>query len=178
MAGALGDSGVNDACAPKAPMDAYDATPSGGCGVACAPENVLIADGVNFAGLDCMGGGIGTSLASQPVTGCVGVDFGAITNLDPVVIRMKAVGNACGGNCYTPPGSPTTQCGTGRVLDVFRGDQLGVYAFVQQIAVASTLSDVTVNLTVPARYVVACRSGAGPARDDVQIDAIWSTACP
>ncbi len=173
QAGTTGDAseGDADACAPLVPIEALDATPTGGCGVTCAFQNVLLADG-NFAGLDCVGAPGEQMLAGHTVTGCIVVDFGSVRSLDPVVFRLKAVPSACGGNCTSP------DCGTGDQFKVFFGDSLGTYTYLNDFSISSTVSDFQVELGAPARFVVACRTGNGPPRDDVAIDAIWSVACP
>ena len=44
---------------------------------------------------------------------------------------------------------------------------------------ANALSDVKVALGADARYVLVCRTGEGPTRDDIVVDSVRSEAsCP
>jgi hypothetical protein len=108
----------------------------------------------------------------RDVTACVGADFGASVNLDPIVVRMRSVANACGTAC-------TTLCGTGRTVLVFYGQERGSYEFAEEIALTSAFRDYPITLRLASRYLLVCRDGSGAARDDLTIDSILSHApCP
>jgi hypothetical protein len=106
----------------------------------------------------------------QPVTSCIGADFGAAIILDPVVIRMRSVASACGTGCSG------TFCGTGRTALVFYGQERGVYEFAQDIPITPTFRDYLVTLRLAARYLLVCRTGGGAFREDVSVDSIASNA--
>ena len=131
-----------------------------------------VADSV-FAGLDCRAEALPVvSIDGEPVCGCLGVDFGAAVNLDPVFIRMRSTPNACG----TPCGGAS--CNSGHDLLVFEGSP-GAYALHQRIQNIPTVpGDYPIaSLGGPARYIVLCRFAYSPDRDDIEIDSIYSKAC-
>ncbi len=157
---------VSEACSP-APVTVFDATPAGTCGGICNPFSALVSDGA-WAGLDCTGGGA-TLIDGVNVTACIAADFGSVTNLDPLIVRAKSVANACGTPC-------TTSCNSGDEMLVFYGSARGLYQFAKAIALAPTFNDYPITLGLAARYVLVCRNGSGPIRDDVAVDSILSRA--
>jgi hypothetical protein len=119
------------------------------------------------AGLDCTGGGT-VLIDGMHVTSCIGADFGAVSDLDPVVIRMRTVANACGTAC--------TMCGSAETALVFHGRERGIYEFAAEIALSPAFRDYPITLGLAARHVLVCRTGAGAFRDDVTVDSFVSHA--
>jgi hypothetical protein len=155
-----------EACSPS-PFTVFDATPAGTCGSVCNPFSALASDGA-WTGLDCTGGGA-TLIDGVYVTACIGADFGSVANFDPVIVRAKSVANGCGTAC-------STECNTGDEMHVFYGSTRGSYQFAKTIALAPTFNDYPITLGLAARYVLVCRGGSGPGRDDVAVDSILSPA--
>jgi len=164
---------VSEGCVSPKPIAAFDAGQPGTRGQACNSNNVMgVADSV-FAGLDCRVGALDIEyIDGQPVCGCLGVDFGAAVDLDPLFIRMRSTPNACG----TPCGGAS--CNSGHDLLVFEGGP-GGYSYLQTIEhVAAVPGDYPIaSLGGPARYIVVCRFAYSPDRDDIEIDSIYSEAC-
>ncbi len=159
-------------CVPHRPVAAFDATPAGTCGQVCRVPSALATDGVS-AGLDCDGGGF-VVIDSLPVTACIGLDFGEVRSLDPVVIRMASSPSACGTSC-----SGNGNCGSGHSAIVFYGQEKGVYELAEEIPVEPTLKDYRFSFRLAARYVIVCRNGSGPFRDDLVVDSVTSFGpCP
>jgi hypothetical protein len=162
--------GTRNECCPRV-VGVFDATPSGGCGVACNVANASLSDGV-FAGLDCAGGGTPPEIDGYPVSSCVAADFGGAFMLDPVIVRARATSNACGTACSGG------DCGTGHEMIVFRGVAAGAYTFVTEVQnLGATATDYAVSLNAAAQYVVVCRWAYSPYRDDIEVDAISTGGC-
>jgi hypothetical protein len=166
------DTNVPDGCVNPKPAAVFDASPTGSAGQACNPNNVMLADS-RFAGLDCRATGMpAVEIDGQPICGCLGVDFGAASILDPLFIRMRSIPNACGTPCIG------ARCNSGHDLLVFSGSP-GAYTFRQRIMnIANVPGDYPLaSLGVPTRYLVLCRFAYAPDRDDIEIDSISSRAC-
>jgi hypothetical protein len=153
---------AREACVPT-PVTVFDATPAGTCGTACTASNALASDGA-WAGLDCAGTGFSV-IDGVNVTACIAADFGAVVNLDPVIVRARSIDNACGTAC-------STGCNTGDTMLVFYGSARGMYQYATAVTLVGTFNDYPVMLGVAARYVVICRDGSGAARDDIAVDSI------
>ena len=166
------DDAVSDGCMNPKAIASFDATPPGGDGYACNSRNATgDADGM-FAGLDCMDTTQPAPIIDgQPVCGCIGVDFGAAVNLDPLFVRVRVTPNACGTACTG------AMCNTGHDLLVFKG-RPAAYAFVQMIRVDTIPRDHPIaSLGGPTQYIVVCRFAYSHDRDDMEIDAVRSGAC-
>jgi hypothetical protein len=153
-------------CTPQTPT-IFNATPAGTCGSVCNIDRARVPDGM-FAGLECTGGGF-VLIDGESVTACIGGDFGAVMDLDPLFIRIASTDNACGTPC-------TTRCETGRTALVFHGEERGSLRFAAKIAVEPTAQDFRITLGRRSRFVVVCRSGSGAHRDDISVDSIVSRA--
>ena len=168
--GGVGTGGVSTggtggtACGRK-PITAFDATPAGTCGSVCTAANAVVSDGA-WAGLDCTGGG-SALIDNVAVTACVAADFGAVVNLDPVIISARSIGKACGTGC-------STGCNTGDEMLIFYGSERGLYQFATTVPLLASFKDYPVMLGLGARFVLVCRDGGGPFRDDIVVDSIRS----
>jgi hypothetical protein len=164
---------VSEVCVSPKPVATFDANRPGTRGQACNSINVMGGADSLFAGLDCKAGTLDIEyIDSQPVCGCLGIDFGEEMNLDPVFIRMRSAPSACGTPCAG------ASCNSGHDLLVFEGSP-GVYSLVQRIQhIAPIPGDYPIaSLGGPARYLVLCRYAYAPDRDDIEIDSIYSEAC-
>lgn len=163
---------ISGQCCPgEFPVDSFDATPAGTLGVACDIGKVLASDNTP-AGLDFQEGAnteYGT-IDGQLVSGCVGVDFGAVAPLGRVVVRARAIGTACGTACKG-------DCGLGRRMLVFAGKAKGTYHHIGNKDITGSWSGYEFPQFPVARYVVVCRPPSLWQRDDVQVDAIRQTGC-
>lgn len=151
------------------PVRAFDATPAAAAdlGNTCNLQAVLVEDG-QVAGLDRRGDPYAV-IDGQGVVACVGVEMPEGTVIDRVLVRVSAVGNACGGACV--PAS----CGTGRSFPIYVGTSETSLVMAKngnEASSAPTTLDVPVPVTVSARFVVVCRSTWGTERDDIAVDSI------
>jgi len=153
-----------EACV-STPVTVFDATPAGTCGSVCTASNALASDGA-WAGLDCTGGGFSV-IDGVDVTACIAADFGAVVKLDPVIVRARSIDNACGTAC-------STGCNTGDTMLVFYGSARGLYQYATAVTLVATFNDYPIMLGIAARYVLICRDGSGPFRDDIAVDSIRS----
>ncbi|MBX3227541.1 MAG: hypothetical protein KIT84_14395 [Labilithrix sp.] len=140
-------------------------------GLTCNVENVLVQDG-QLAGLDRLRGEE-MLLDGKRVTGCIGVDFGAVVQLTGVRVLAAPSASACGAATPCLEGSDAG-CGTGRTL--------GTYAGLDRASL--TKGDVITAIEAPGEYtarfaaardvqvVAICREGWGSDRDDVNVDVI------
>lgn len=165
-----GGAGTGGARCPGRPTSAtpssvFDVTPSGGCGITCNVANAMATDGL-WAGLDCSEPTVLKYLDGWPVTGCIAADFGAVVDLDPIIVRARAVPNACGQPCVDE------YCHTGDRMLVYYGTERGTYLYAREITFTPSFVDYSITLNVPARYIVVCREGFGAARDDLAVDSI------
>jgi hypothetical protein len=136
---------------------------------ACSPNAVLVEDGIP-AGLD-RSDGTSPTIDGQAVGGCVAVELDPTVSVAKIIVRTKAVGNACGIACQPIEGG----CGTGRGVYVFAGDSEATLKSVGPDL--STPDDwVTHEIDAPAaapvRFIATCRQTASSARDDVAVDFI------
>lgn len=159
------------ACSPGAlvsPVSALALGPDGGPGPTCRIDGALDRDGV-AAGLDYADTANSFSVAGTSVASCVAVRFEAA--LAAAILRLRAVGNACGVGC------DTTACGTGQAAETFLGPDLDRLYRVDTLSITSDLGDYTL-LTRPSdRVVVVCRTTHGVLRDDVEVDSVVGR-CP
>ena len=150
----------------------------------CFADHALAEDNL-AAGLDY---GAGTSLltmAGVPVAGCIIVDFRLSeqfrepTTLSSVTIIARPHANVCA-QARTPCQPP--YCGTGQDFLVFAKGPRGArdpFVLVQRFTAATpNWSEYKVStLNRYATEVLAiCRTGNGPARDDIAIDAVKGCA--
>ena len=162
----LSPDATSSPCMPKTPT-IFNATPPGTCGSVCNIDRARVPDGM-FAGLECTGGG-SVLVDGEFVTACIGGDFGAVMDLDPLFIRMASTENACGTPC-------STGCETGRTALVFHGQERGSLRFAAKIAVDPAAQNFRITLGRTSRFVLVCRGGSGPFRDDIAVDSIVSRA--
>jgi hypothetical protein len=151
------------------PVRAFDATPAAAAalGNTCNLQAVLVEDG-QVAGLDRKGDAY-ADIDGQGVVACVGVEMPEGTVIDRVLVRVSAVGNACGGACEL------ATCGTGRSFPIYVGTSetnLVMAKNGNEASAAPTTLDVPAPVTVSARFVVVCRSIWGAERDDIAVDSI------
>jgi hypothetical protein len=173
-AGPGSGGGGSSACAAGAATSLFAAGTSSGD--TCNADAAVIVDGT-AAGLDTKAGALATQIAGQYVTGCIGVDFGADLRRDVVSVRAGTSPKACDEACKP---DPTDGCGTVDEAHVFYGSDPDAkdLAFADTIhLVGEALLDYPVSIGHVARYVVVCRTGAGPGRDDVRVDGVVAT-CP
>lgn len=150
------------------PATAFDAFP--GLGQVCGTANAIVADGL-VAGIDRPRSGANILLDGENVTGCLGVDFGAVLTLESFTVRADAVADGCGTACESPCSSD--------YMRLFVGQRLDEYTVLSgYISLADRpLTDYLVPFGGSARYLVICRGGAGWASADVAVDAVTAT-CP
>lgn len=147
---------------------AFDATPAGAKGSACAVDNALIADD-KVTGLEADDYAGSVPLDGVAAHGCVGVEFEAPTRT--VFLRVAATGNACGAACLAG------YCGQGDYAEVYAAPSRAGYRFVIEVTTTSTLGERMVAVPQGTRVVLVCRGGWSKDKDDVAVDAI-TAACP
>lgn len=152
-------------CALLFPLTAF-AVPAAADAVVCAPQNGLVSDG-NAVGLDLKVGGVAVTIDGATVTTCLGVDFGAGSTLTSAIVRLRAVGAACGDAC-------NGGCGTGDLAKLFAGSTQAGLAYVGKVGASTGFK--TFSLSIPpgnsGRFVAVCRAGYAAARDDIEVDSI------
>jgi hypothetical protein len=143
-------------------------------GVVCNPEAALVDDG-KFAGLDRIVGDE-SIFDGEPVTGCIGFEFGQVVRLAAVRVHAKPIASACGS---TPCSIGTTGCGTGHTISMFGG--LSRDTLEKGDVVNNTDADDTYLAVFEGARDVAiiaiCREAWGAERDDMAIDSV-AGVCP
>ena len=128
----------------------------------CNALAVASTSTTDATGLDNDGSAYDT-IDGQNVTGCVTVDFGSAV-FRRVDIEARPVSTACTRACGAG------YCGTRRWFRVFRGTTRGSYSYVETVTLTSNAwLYYSVALAAPTRYVVICRTAAGPNADDVLV---------
>jgi hypothetical protein len=173
------DAGELDAappvCAPGLavrPVRAFNASTSSP-GDACEIDGAL-EEGGSEAGLDRFAGGPDCEPLSDDTTeyggcGCVAVDFGAALPLQTITVKARWTPDACGMECVTA-------CDEGRTMDVWVGNDLDSYRFLNHTGLAG---DLLLDYEMPTggavRIVVVCRDWFGDDAADVAVDSIGGT---
>jgi hypothetical protein len=133
---------------------------------ACSVDSILALDGLT-AGVDRS-----TTIAACPDTwdvvnascGCVAADLGASYLVRTVSMWVAPVTQACGTAC-------TTACGTGHDFSAFVADDIAMPTKIQTVTYdGPALGQIDIDVTRSVRYIMICRQGWGPNRDDFAID--------
>jgi hypothetical protein len=172
------DAAVDAGCEPGARvagLAVFNASPIDAAS-ACDLDNALARDG-NVTGLDAFDptddlcGQMGAETAAGGC-GCVGIDLGGAEDLAAIIVRAAPVEDACGGGCVG------ADCGTGHSFTAWYGLEPGPYTLAAETSLTSDqLTDYTIDIGEPVRYVVVCRDWWAETRDDVAVDSIEGVVC-
>jgi hypothetical protein len=157
-------SSAHNCCPPGKPTSAFDPV---GKGIVCNQNNLLATDD-KVAGLDYHDSG-GVDVDGKFVTSCLAVDFGAVYQMDSVIVRAARSDAAC-------EAMICTQCSE-LGLVVFRGVTQGSYTYVADQTLTNSLIDYPIVLGGGVRFIVICRPGGGSSKNDIAIDSIVPAAC-
>jgi hypothetical protein len=164
-ADAAGESCTSGALVPGT---AFNASPVDSLS-ACNVENAELRDDV-AAGLDRRLSDLESSCSKWDevfgACGCVGLDLGGVYPVSEFLVRAQPVAMACTQPC-------TSGCGMGRFFTTWTGSEPGTYIVAENVMMLSdALTDYTIRVDRPLRYVVVCRDIWGEEKDDVAVDAI------
>lgn len=119
-------------------------------GLAYGPQNTVFqVDGVN-------------------VSACVRADFGSAFDITQVRVLARSVSTTavCGDACVGDT------CGTGQVITLFGSVDGTTFTTIGSADLYPQLTRVGREVTRSLRYVLACRSGFGHGRDNVEVDLV------
>jgi hypothetical protein len=176
----------------------------------CNIDNILVEDDA-VAGLDYAMGPLPpddvkpiTTIDNTKVTGCIGVDFGAVIAIDHLLVRARSIRDSSRTACTEPgcrkveqpkrcdkccspcvvitddAGVTKDYCDLGGELYAFVGTSLGTYHRVGFDNPPVLLREIKYDAQrLLARYAVLCRGADGPATADLEVDVVKAVPfCP
>jgi hypothetical protein len=141
----------------------------GGSGKVCNASAATSKNGVG-AGLDQPSGGA----TCQPAFGysasaCLQLDFGASYTITQVIVTARYNHSSCGTTCNTA----TAVCDTNKNFQLYY--KIGtswVFVASQGNTMTKSYKDYPFTVSFGAQYLLVCRNGSGPGRDDVDVDTV------
>jgi hypothetical protein len=140
-----------------------------------------LAEDNRYAGLDHAPGAPMDLVDGRWVSGCVRFEFPLrpgwqLTNIEVTARPDRDVCSGLGAPCQPP------QCGLGSSFLVFTSERAPTltgytWRFANTVRVTTpNWAQYSVALSRPSPYIMVCRSGAGPGRDDIAIDVVKGCA--
>ena len=154
------------------PIEAFDInTDDLSQGSVCEFANVLDDDGK--AAVLSYTGPTPHTLAGRDVGGCFAAEFSDGVTLSSLTMKMRSIGNGCGGAACTQGGDEG--CGTGWKVSIFVGPSLSKLEWLQQLSL--TQADyfdyrVVVYDRFKAKFIAVCREPTAATGDSIAIDAV------
>jgi hypothetical protein len=148
---------TNCTCTPASTATAPVGIVSNVCSQTSAIAEDSLGAGIAYDGL--------AQVAGVHVTGCLQLDFDAVQAVDAVRLSGRGVPSVCGTSCTSP------YCGTGNELILFTGETTDTYEYKGVVPLANgTFTPDQVSVDADAQYLLVCRTGSGPARNQIELD--------
>ena len=128
-------------------------------GLACGLNNGSNSDGLSV-NLSAKGSNL-LNIDGKEVTSCVDFNFSDSSNL--LKIKYSSLGSACGVNCVGQ------YCGTGGNLYIYYYSN-NKWNFLSELTRSTVWKENIIRIPSSTNRILACRTGAGIARDNVGID--------